>query len=49
MPFAAELQATHGTFMEKKKTDLQEKSLCHIGSKHVGYFANGTGRGSYIR
>ena len=22
MPFAAELQATHGTFMEKKKTDL---------------------------
>ena len=22
VPFAAELQATHGTFMEKKKTDL---------------------------
>jgi hypothetical protein len=46
--FSAELQATHGAFMEKKKAELHEKSLCHIGSKHISYFANGTGRDSYI-
>jgi hypothetical protein len=34
--------------MEKKKTDLVEKSLCHIPTKYISYNANGSGRDSYI-
>ena len=34
-----------GNISNKK---FEERSLCNIPSKHVGYFSNGTGRDGYI-
>ena len=48
LSYNADLQPQWGTFMEKKKSDMLDKSLCHIPTKHVAYSSNGTGRDSYI-
>ena len=37
-----------GLFEEKRRVDLNEKSLARIPSKHVKYLQNGSGRDGYI-
>mmetsp|Transcript_16093 Transcript_16093/g.27180 ORF Transcript_16093/g.27180 Transcript_16093/m.27180 type:complete len:134 (-) Transcript_16093:640-1041(-) len=46
--YQPDMQAKRGTFCEKRKFDLTDRSLCHIPSKHVSYVSNGSGRDSYI-
>ncbi len=48
-PYSPDLAPQWGTFSEKKKHALIDKSLCQIPSTHVSYNANGSGRDSYIR
>jgi len=44
--YSPDMQLTSGAFNTRQKSN--ERSLCRIPSKHVGYYSNGQGRDSYI-
>ena len=46
--YQPDTHATTGPIHARRTQEENEKPLCSIPSKHVGYFSNGTGRDSYI-